>query len=611
MRLATITNWAYGTTVLLTLASGGAMLLASNAQERERAAVKQRYRLDQATAKLGAELLLLTERARRYASSADPADLRTYRREAAAEKAIEDRVRRHLQDLGASADELSALHQAVRYAATLRDKHAAALAAMAKGDAASARQILFGAEYELELERANALIERFQYRLDQRTDAEVAEAEAMARLWRSSSEVVLAATGALVLFVLYFVFRQRVLSPVVRLSDVVSRLAAQDYAIELPPYDQVDEIGDMTQAIRIFRENGIERQQLERERNADRTLRDVLSRMTQRMQGPDTIRDLTAVIERFLPEIAPGMAGRLYLIDPQRNAMVETGNWGEPRHSGPELSPVSCWALQRAAPHRPAGASIDMLCAHIGTEGGGEVDAICLPLIAQRETVGLLYLEAREAGAADAVGENYLKMLAENIGLALANLRLRDALRELALADPLTGLSNRRELEMVLARELREGERHGRSVSCLMVDVDHFKRFNDSFGHEAGDSVLRSVAAVLRTSVREKDFVFRYGGEEFLILMPGSTLTQAKARAEEVRARVAATRFVHVGLDVGQITVSVGASSAPGSCPFEGLVKSADAALYRAKAAGRNRVNTAADSGEAEEHFPAALSARS
>lgn len=512
MRLATITNWAYGTTVLLTLASGGAMLLASNAQERERAAVKQRYRLDQATAKLGAELLLLTERARRYASSADPADLRTYRREAAAEKAIEDRVRRHLQDLGASADELSALHQAVRYAATLRDKHAAALAAMAKGDAASARQILFGAEYELELERANALIERFQYRLDQRTDAEVAEAEAMARLWRSSSEVVLAATGALVLFVLYFVFRQRVLRPVVRLSDVVSRLAAQDYAIELPPYDQVDEIGDMTQAIRIFRENGIERQRLERERNADRTLRDVLSRMTQRMQ---------------------------------------------------------------------------------------------------RETVGLLYLEAREAGAADAVGENYLKMLAENIGLALANLRLRDALRELALADPLTGLSNRRELEMVLARELREGERHGRSVSCLMVDVDHFKRFNDSFGHEAGDSVLRSVAAVLRTSVREKDFVFRYGGEEFLILMPGSTLTQAKARAEEVRARVAATRFVHVGLDVGQITVSVGASSAPGSCPFEGLVKSADAALYRAKAAGRNRVNTAADSGEAEEHFPAALSARS
>lgn len=590
MRLATITNWAYGATVALTLVSGTTMLLASNALEKERAAVEQRYQLDQASSKLGADIYALTEHARQYLNTGDPTYLVVYRRDAAALRSVEDRIR-HLGDAGAGPDELNALKEAVRWADTLHDEQREAIAAYARGDVARARQILFGAEYERELDRAEAMVERFQYRLDQRIGAEVAAASNVARMWKVASEIVLGITGLLFLCVLFFVFRQRVLRPVVRLSDVVSRLAAQDYAVEPPDHGHIDEIGDMAQAIRIFRENGLERQRLEEERSMDRALRDLLSRMTQRMQSCDTLLDLKEVVQRFAPEIAPSLAGRLYLLDPSRNAVVEACSWLGPVHSRNEFSPIACWALRRGLPHRPVGEAVDVPCDHLDLDGAPLVDSLCLPLTSQRETLGLLYFEPR-ADAADLPGtpETYLRMLAENIGLALANLRLRDALREMAMADPLTGLANRRQLDNVLEIQLAEAQRLGQSISCLMLDVDHFKRFNDAFGHDAGDAVLREVGAVLKSLTREHGLAFRYGGEEFLLLMPGLDADLAAARAEEIRTRIGTLRLTHDGQELGPVTASIGVSSAPAHCTIDRLVQTADAALLRAKAEGRDRV---------------------
>jgi diguanylate cyclase (GGDEF)-like protein len=594
MRLVTITNWAYGATVALTLVSGSTMLLASNAQERERAAVEQRYRLDQATSTLEEDLLLLTEHARQYLSTGDPTYLALYRRDAAALGAVEDRIR-HIGDAGASTDELASLKEAIRWADTLHDEQREAIAAHARGDETSARRILFGAEYERELDRAESMVERFQYRLDQRIAAQVTAATDMARLWKGISEAVLAVTGLLFLFVLYFVFKQRVLRPVVKLSDMVGRLAAQDYGVEMPDYGHVDEIGDMTQAIRIFRENGLERQRLEAERDADRAMRDLLSRMTQRMQGCDTLLDLKEVIQRFVPEIAPGLAGRLYLLDVSRNAVVEACNWLEPTHSRAEFSPASCWALRRGLPHRPVGEVIDVPCDHLELDGEGLVDTLCLPLTAQRETLGLLYFEPRSgveglAGTAD----TYLRMLTENIALALANLRLRDALREMAMADPLTGLANRRQLDTVLETQLAEAERLDQPISCLMLDVDHFKRFNDVFGHDAGDAVLREVGGLLKGSTRDAGCAFRYGGEEFLLLLPGFGPEQAWERAETIRARIQALQVSNNGAELGMITASIGIATAPSNTAPDRLVLAADAALLRAKSEGRDRVVAAA-----------------
>lgn len=590
MRLATITNWAYGATVALTLISGATMILASNAQDRERAAVEQRYRLDQATGQLGEEVYASTDRARQYLDTGDPTYRLLYQREAAALASVEQRIA-HLGDAGAAPDELNALKEAIRWADTLRDEQRAAMEAHDAGDEDKARAILFGAEYERELDRVRAMIERFQYRLDQRTEAQVAAAEWTALTWKRVSEVTLAGTGLLFLFVLYFIFRQRVLKPVVRLSDVVNRLAAQDYAVEPPNLSQIDEIGDMAHAIRIFRENGLERQRLQE----DRALRDLLSRMTQRMQGSDTLHDVKEIARRFIPEIAPDLAGRLYLIDAERNAVVEACNWLEPRHSRHEFPPTACWALRRGLPHRPAGATIDVPCDHLDATEQMALDTLCLPLNTHGETFGLLYFEKRpDLAHLPATPETYLTMLAENIGLALANLRLREQLRAMAMGDALTGLANRRQLDATVEQILAESEQAREPISCLMVDLDHFKRFNDGFGHDAGDAVLREVGGVLRGAVRNKELVFRYGGEEFLILLPGLGAEQAAARAEQVREAIAELRVVHEGTALGTLSASVGVAAAPTHCSVGRLLQTADAALLRAKTRGRDRVEVAA-----------------
>jgi diguanylate cyclase (GGDEF)-like protein len=220
-------------------------------------------------------------------------------------------------------------------------------------------------------------------------------------------------------------------------------------------------------------------------------------------------------------------------------------------------------------------------------------DTLCLPLIAQGETLGLLYFEPIGDATAPETPEIYIAILAENISLALANFRLRDALRELALTDPLTGLANRRQLDTRLEEQLDKAFRSGHPISCLMLDVDHFKRFNDTFGHEAGDAVLREVGALLRSSVREPELAFRYGGEEFTLLLPGLDAERAAERAEELRGRLADLKTAHDGTDLGPITVSVGVACAPELCRLGRLLQVADNALLDAKARGRDRVAVA------------------
>jgi len=161
------------------------------------------------------------------------------------------------------------------------------------------------------------------------------------------------------------------------------------------------------------------------------------------------------------------------------------------------------------------------------------------------------------------------------------------------MADPLTGLANRRSLDAVLITRIAEAERTGQPVTCLMIDVDHFKQFNDDFGHDAGDAVLREVGRVLRSATRNDGLAFRYGGEEFLLLLPGVSKEQAVARAEDVRAEVAQLKLRHNGHELGPVSASFGVATAPACCRFSDLVSAADGALLTAKARGRNRVEQA------------------
>jgi diguanylate cyclase (GGDEF)-like protein len=589
MRIATITNWAYGATLLLTVVSGTTMLLASGAEERERTAVEERSRFDALTSTIEEDAFRLTEQARDFAITGDPAHLVLYRREAKQIRSVEARVA-HLKDAGALPTELAALREGLRWTDTLIDEQEAAVAAMQKGDGETARKILFSVEYERELDRIATMIDRFQYMIDQRTESAVAEATRASRALRSTSEVMLGLTALLFLCVLYFILKQRILRPVVRLSDVVTRLASEDFDVAPPELSQVDEIGDMAQAISIFRENGLQRQRLERERDADRAMRDLLSRLTQRLQGCDTSTDLVEVVRCFAPEVAPAFAGRLYIHDIRRNSMTEVCEWLSPKASHADFAPTSCWALRRGQVHRPEGDLVDIRCEHIGDVAAQ--NPICVPLTAQGETIGLLYFEQREGMEEHrlAIAEQYLEMLAENIGLALANLKLRDTLRDMAMLDPLTGLANRRQFDAILQVQASEAARKGSALSCLMLDVDHFKRFNDQHGHDAGDAVLRAVGSVLGTAIRENGFAFRYGGEEFVLLMPSFDLARAAERAEQIRQRILSLEVPHRGEMLGIVTASFGLATFPDHGAAENLVRTADAALLRAKAEGRNRI---------------------
>ncbi|NKJ42435.1 diguanylate cyclase [Novosphingobium sp. SG720] len=588
MRLTTITNWAYGVTVVLSLISGGTMLLASHAQDEERTAVAERALLDRAAEKIVEEEGALSGLARQFVISGDARDLAAYQQAGQGLRSVEQRMRGML-DAGASSDELDALKAGMLAIDELQDEQQEAITARRKANKSLAIERLFGADYERDLDRAMAQFDKFQYQLDQRTETEVAGATALARIWRSASEAALAVTASLFLCVMYFIFRRRVIHPVVKLSDVVARLAAEDYAAIPPEFAHVDEIGDMAHAIRTFRDNGLARQRLEQERSSDRAIRDMLSRMTQRMQASDTFHDLKSVIECFIPEIAPTYAGRLYLLDETRQVMVEAGSWLSPTSSPPEFPPLSCWALRRGLPHRPGGDGIDIPCAHI-EEQDRSIDSICLPLTSQRETLGLLYLESHRAGESDAASEANLTVLAENIALAVANLRLREALRAMAMADPLTGLANRRHLEAVLEAEIAMAQQHPHPLSCIMVDVDHFKRFNDTYGHDAGDVVLREVASALKGCLRDGGFAARVGGEEFLLLLPGLPVEQAIDRAELMRLRISELKLRVDGGDLGTVTASFGVAGTPEICEPHKVLQTADAALLRAKKAGRNRV---------------------
>jgi diguanylate cyclase (GGDEF)-like protein len=238
-------------------------------------------------------------------------------------------------------------------------------------------------------------------------------------------------------------------------------------------------------------------------------------------------------------------------------------------------------------------------CTHIGQNRPER--AMCVPMMAHGEGLGLLYLDSGPPGPSAPVpldlsepNQRLAKTFAEHAALALANLKLREILRTQSVRDPLTGLYNRRYLEESLERELRRAMRKKGSIGVMMLDVDHFKRFNDSFGHEAGDSVLRALSNLFRTQLRGSDVACRYGGEEFAIILPEATLEASRQRADQLReaAKAAIAQFRGHSLDT--VTLSIGVATYPeNGSNGEALLRAADAALYRAKQEGRDRVVTA------------------
>jgi diguanylate cyclase (GGDEF)-like protein len=314
----------------------------------------------------------------------------------------------------------------------------------------------------------------------------------------------------------------------------------------------------------------------------------LLGEMLQSCRAPD---EAIQVIERSLPPLLPEMSGCFALINPSHNQIEPRVQWG-PR--GADLAeavfaPDDCWALRRSQPHPGFGEVAAPACPHLVHAGVTAGHTLCLPLSTQGQALGVLSLVADHL--LDSSMRELLLTVGDQLALAIANLRLQQSLREQSIRDPLTGLFNRRYLEASLPRELAHAERRKGKLALLMLDLDHFKRYNDRHGHDAGDALLAQFGATLNQLCRGEDIPCRYGGEEFTVALADIDAAHARERAEAIRAATSQLELRHRGQRLPAPSVSIGLALYPndGVTPEE-LKRVADQALYRAKHEGRNRV---------------------
>jgi len=315
----------------------------------------------------------------------------------------------------------------------------------------------------------------------------------------------------------------------------------------------------------------------------------LLAKMGELLQSCLTREEVFAAAIGFAPKIFPRRRGAVALFNSARNLLEVSGAWNDCQLPVPAFDAESCWALRTGHPHLVHAGDDSARCAHAD---GVTSTYVCIPILAQGEALGILHIQATEAEPTIGEGQMSFKTtFASQVGLSVANIRLREALRVQSTKDPLTGLYNRRYLEEMLGREIRRAVRSEQPLGILMIDIDHFKQFNDTHGHEAGDAVLREAGSFLLRSVRAEDFVCRYGGEEFVVVLPTADLRVSQMRAERIRSKLRDLVVMHQGRSLGVITASFGVAALPvhGTADKD-LLQAADAALYRAKSEGRDRV---------------------
>jgi diguanylate cyclase (GGDEF)-like protein/PAS domain S-box-containing protein len=315
------------------------------------------------------------------------------------------------------------------------------------------------------------------------------------------------------------------------------------------------------------------------------------------LQSCQSVEEAYRVLAQSVPQIIAADGGALGITSPSRNLVEIVATWGSIDRGAQVFVPDDCWALRRGRINIVEDPDSALRCRHVET--GADTAYVCVPLVAQGEALGILSLAFGGSPAESRLRltparQRLIGTVADRIALAIANLKLRAALLHQSVRDPLTGLFNRRYMEESLERELRRASRSERPLGVLMLDLDHFKRFNDSFGHDAGDAMLREFSNMLRSNVRGGDIACRYGGEEFALILPEASLEITRQRADLLREKAKHLDVQHRGLSLGGITISVGVAGFPGNGDDSAtILQAADTALYAAKTTGRDRVSVA------------------
>jgi diguanylate cyclase (GGDEF)-like protein/PAS domain S-box-containing protein len=327
----------------------------------------------------------------------------------------------------------------------------------------------------------------------------------------------------------------------------------------------------------------------------------LMVQMGELLESCQSLDEAYAVIAGVAEPLFAGDAGAVYSLASSGTAAEAVAAWGSPPPTRTVFRPTECWALRRGRLHAVHEGDPELKCQHV--EEPIASGLLCEPLVAQTETLGLLHVQVRHRAAGKARAAQLadrarlVQTLGKQVALALANIRLRATLREESARDPLTGLFNRRYMEESLDREIRRATREGYGLGVLLADLDNFKQLNDAFGHAAGDEVLRRIGRFLGAVVRGEDIACRFGGEEFVIILPKASLDDTRHRAEALREGIKAHPPDESTRLYPTTTMSVGVAAYPehGTSVAQ-LILAADSAMYLAKAQGRDRVVVAGGS---------------
>lgn len=310
----------------------------------------------------------------------------------------------------------------------------------------------------------------------------------------------------------------------------------------------------------------------------------LLQRLSSMLAACKFISEVENVVKDIVPRIIGDIPCAIAMVNSSRNLVELKIHWGGAWLSEEVYGPDECWSLRKGNYHFSKDALSSQTCPHMKDN---HENTLCVPLLAHGQTIGVFHVIVGDDFSEDS--KSIIFTIAEHISLALANLMLQETLRNQASCDPLTGLFNRRYMEQSLELELSRALRHKSTCALLMLDIDHFKQFNDNHGHDAGDYVLKFFAKLLLNTVRKEDIVCRVGGEEVAVILPETNVEEAIICAKKICAAVSEEHLVYQGLALGNLTVSIGGCLFPSHADnYKDLVKSADVELYKVKNNGRN-----------------------
>ncbi len=324
----------------------------------------------------------------------------------------------------------------------------------------------------------------------------------------------------------------------------------------------------------------------------------LLGEMGDLLQTCFNLEEAYQVVGQFAPKLFPEAPGALFMRPTSAQVVNRVAVWGKPLLGQNAFQLEDCWALRRGRGHVVGDGRSELVCPHLSQPP--ESGYFCLPLAALGETLGVLHLQFGSE-----MGDNQPKLIreqqldachrlarsvSEHLALNLANLKLRETLVHRSIRDSLTGLFNRRFLEESLERELARAARNKEPLGIIMLDLDHLKEFNEAFGQEAGNAVVRTLGGFLLQGTRGEDIACRYGGDEFMLVLTGMSLEATRKRAEELRAEIK----VLVASNGKPFSVSAGVAAFPEhGRSGEALLQAVDLAVRLAKTEGRDRVAVA------------------